>query len=734
MATNKKGSSLPNTRSVNNKTGSKPKKKKKNIFLRLLLTLFLMGCIGLLSGAALFMHYVRQAPELSYEKLEDDLSSEIFASNGEMIYSVGNKKREAIKSEEIPFVLKEAIISIEDKRFEKHIGVDPIRIVGAVVANFKNSGSGGLQGGSTLTQQLIKLSFFSTSKADQTLERKAQEAWLSLELERQKSKDEILTYYINKVYMANGLYGMKTAAKTYYDKELDELTLAQSALFAGIPQAPNDYDPYVNPELAKQRRDMVLEQLRSDDKITEQEFQEALNEPIDHELLPVEDNRGQNKVIDNYIKEVLEEVETKTDKNIFTDGLKIYTNIDMDAQNYLYNLVNTNNTILFPNDEFQTAVTVMDVNTGKVVAQIGGRKIPDDVQLGENFATTAKRDFASAVKPINVYAPAIEYLNYSTAKPILDAPYKYEGTNTPLYNYDMSYRGMLTLREALVDSRNIPAAKTIWEVGLDKSQEFLNKLHVKYAGENVQSRAIHGETNSLEMAGAYGALANGGKYYAPSYIERIQFTDGTEEVYTDSGTRVMKESTAYMVTDILKDVLRRGTGVPANIANIVHAGKTGTSNYDDSEKDRIIGDPSGAPNISFVGYTPNYVIAIWTGYSEYFRSIPYSEQQLAMAIYKFMMSYMMNGVEIKDWVMPDSVVRIGNELFVKGYESDQYRIRESSAPEETVETSETTETSESSSSAPPAKPVESTPAPEPEPETSEPTPEPEPTPGVETKP
>ena len=208
---------------INEPTGRKPRKKKskgKAILITIIVLLSLI-CIPLVIGGATFLYYVKDTPELDYAKLEDTRSSTLYDVKGNPFLTLGEKKRETIEPNEIPPMLKDAVISIEDKRFEKHIGIDPIRIAGAAVSNLKGNSR---QGGSTLTQQLIKLSYFSHKQEDQTLKRKAQEAWLSVELEKKKSKDEILTYYINRVFMSNGVYGMKTAAETFYGKDLNDLS------------------------------------------------------------------------------------------------------------------------------------------------------------------------------------------------------------------------------------------------------------------------------------------------------------------------------------------------------------------------------------------------------------------------------------------------------------------------------------------------------------------------------
>lgn len=229
----------------------------------------------------LFWWYAKDAPPLDEKQLDSAASSRFYASNGDLILDFGSETREKITANEIPQQLEDAIVSVEDRRFYQHIGVDPIRIIGSALSNVT---TGGMQGGSTLTQQLIKLSFFSTSAEDQTLRRKAQEAWMAVRLEQTKSKQEILTYYINKVYMSNGVYGMQTAAMKFYNKTLDQLDLAQTALIAGLPNAPSAYDPYAHPDKAKQRRDLVLLTMYENEKITKDEYEAAKAEDISEGL------------------------------------------------------------------------------------------------------------------------------------------------------------------------------------------------------------------------------------------------------------------------------------------------------------------------------------------------------------------------------------------------------------------------------------------------------------------
>ncbi|HFH9443443.1 TPA: PBP1A family penicillin-binding protein [Enterococcus faecium] len=682
---------------------------KKGLFIKILLGILSFFCILFLAGVGLFWYYAKDAPELTDKKLDATVSSKLYTQDGELFEDLGAEKREKISANELPKTLEDAIVSVEDRRFYKHIGVDPIRIIGSALSNFT---SGGLQGGSTLTQQLIKLSFFSTSAEDQTLKRKAQEAWMAVRLEQKKSKQEILTYYVNKVYMSNGLYGMETASEMYFGKKLSELSLPQTALLAGMPQAPSAYDPYVYPDQAKKRRDTVLYTMLQNEKISQTEYDQAVNVPVTDGLQELTQSDDNTKIVDNYVKEVINEVQEKTDKNVYTDGLEIYTNLDLDAQKKLYDIVNTDQYVSYPDDEMQVASTLIDTNTGKVKAQIGGRHIAEDVTLGNNLAVNTSRDFGSTMKPVTDYGPAFEYLKYSTGKTITDAPYNYEGTSTPVGNWDNQYMGTITLRQALYLSRNVPAVKLFNEVGSDKVASFLKNLGIEYSTIH-QSNAISSNTeeqdgtkygaSSLKMAAAYAAFANGGTYYKPQYVNKIVFQDRTEETYEPDGKTAMSPETAYMITDILKDTITEGTGTNAQIAGLYQAGKTGTSNYTDDEYAKL-GISSGVyPDILFAGYTPNYSISVWTGYNKKMTPVTSESSHVASDVYRELMQYVSANVTNTDWEMPSGLIRVGGELYYK----DQYTARSNAiTPSTTIPSSSyvqtpgssTTETTTQSSS------------------------------------
>ena len=632
-------------------------------FLTLFIALFLLG-------GGVFLYFVSKAPALSDSKLVATTSSKIYDNNNELIADLGSERRVNAQANEIPTDLIKAIVSIEDHRFFDHRGVDTIRIIGAFLRNLQNNS---LQGGSTLTQQLIKLTYFSTSTADQTLSRKAQEAWLAVQLEQKATKQEILTYYINKVYMSNGNYGMQTAAENYYGKDLKDLSLPQLALLAGMPQAPNQYDPYSHPEAALERRNLVLSEMKGQKYISAEDYEKAINTPITDGLQSLKSANSYPAYMDNYLKEVIDQVEQETGYNLLTTGMEVYTNVDKNVQQRLWDVYNTDEYVAYPDDELQVASTIVDVTNGKVIAQLGARHQSSNVSFGINQAVETNRDWGSTMKPITDYAPALEYGVYdSTASIVHDVPYNYPGTDTPVYNWDHGYFGNITIQYALQQSRNVTAVETLNKVGLDRSKTFLNGLGIDYpsmhyanaiSSNTTESNKQYG-ASSEKMAAAYAAFANGGIYHKPMYINKIVFSDGSEKEFSDAGTRAMKETTAYMMTEMMKTVLAYGTGRGAYLPWLPQAGKTGTSNYTDDEIEKYIKNTGYvAPDEMFVGYTRKYSMAVWTGYSNRLTPIVGDGFLVAAKVYRSMISYLSEDDQPGDWTMPDGLFRNGEFVF-----------------------------------------------------------------------
>ena len=656
-------------------------------FLTLFIALFLLG-------GGVFLYFVSKAPTLSESKLVATTSSKIYDNKNELIADLGSERRVNTQANEIPTDLVKAIVSIEDHRFFDHRGVDTIRIMGAALRNLQ--GGGGLQGASTLTQQLIKLTYFSTSTADQTLSRKAQEAWLAVQLEQKATKQEILTYYINKVYMSNGNYGMQTAAQNYYGKDLKDLSLPQLALLAGMPQAPNQYDPYSHPEAALERRNLVLSEMKGQKYISAEDYEKAINTPITDGLQSLKSANSYPVYMDNYLKEVIDQVEQETGYNLLTTGMEVYTNVDKNVQQRLWDVYNTDEYVAYPDDELQVASTIVDVTNGKVLAQLGARHQSSNVSFGINQAVETNRDWGSTMKPITDYAPALEYGVYdSTASIVHDVPYNYPGTDIPVYNWDHGYFGNITIQYALQQSRNVTAVETLNKVGLDRAKTFLNGLGIDYPSIHY-ANAISSNTpesnkkygaSSEKMATAYAAFANGGIYHKPMYINKIVFSDGSEKEFSDAGTRAMKETTAYMMTEMMKTVLVYGTGRGAYLPWLPQAGKTGTSNYTDDEIEKYIKNTGYvAPDEMFVGYTRKYAMAVWTGYSNRLTPIIGDGFLVAGRVYRSMMAYLSEDNRPGDWTMPEGLYRNGQFVFQNGARNT-WNIPDT---QQTVENSSTT--------------------------------------------
>ncbi|WP_456274266.1 transglycosylase domain-containing protein [Bacillus sp. AK031] len=671
------------------------KGKKKSFFAKALISLFIIGIIGMLSGAGLFAYYASNAPALDESLLKDPIASEIFDMNGDLITTVGTEKRDYVNYEQIPPLMEEAILATEDNRFYKHNGIDLIRLGGAVIANVTNGF--GSEGASTLTQQVIKGSFLTP---DKTLERKAQEAWLAIKLEQEYTKQDIFEMYFNKVYMSAGINGFGTAATYYYGKELKDLELHEAALLAGMPQSPNNYNPFNFPEKAEKRRNIVLSLMHQHGKISQEEMAQAQAVPVTETL--VSEEKREERSVDKYqafIDVVIDEVAELGDYNLFTDGLKVYTTVDPNAQQRVEAIlageaIDFEYPARFEEAVMQAGITLLDTQTGEIRA-IGGGRNYGEIKRGFNFAVDQKRQPGSTIKPLLDYAPGIEYEKWSTYKQFKDEPYEYDAGGE-VNNWDGAFKGNVSMRLSLWDSRNVPAVKALKEVGTERGTEFIANLGLDFEEQLFESAAIGGTpgVNSIQMAGAYAAFGNGGVYNKPHTVKKIILRDGETEVSVDPEPKtVMKDYTAYMINDMLKDVLNPGaTGVFANVPGLPMAGKSGTTNYDDDFRATHDIPKNEAPDSWFVGYTTNYTASVWTGYKEIKYSLDPRERRIAQYIVKDLMSYVSQDIDTEDFKKPKSVVespvekgsnparlpsdytpddKITYELFVRGTEPSQ---------------------------------------------------------------
>ncbi|MEH7309050.1 transglycosylase domain-containing protein [Neobacillus drentensis] len=644
-----------------NKSSKKVSWLKRGIIACLVLGIALTG-----AGAITFATMIKEAPKLDSSKLIDPLSTKFYDKNGKFIYEYGKEKRTKITYDQVPKVLEHAFIATEDAHFYEHHGIDIKRTAKVIFVNL--TGNFGSQGGSTITQQVIKNSFLTPQK---TIKRKVQEWDLAYQLEQKYSKQEILMMYLNKIYLGNRSYGVAAAANNYYGIEandLKKLTLPQAAMIAGLPQSPNNYDPSKpeNKKAATKRRNLVLISMHNQGYITEEQMKEAMKVPVTKGIVPRKSQ--QSMVYEAFLDATVKEVESKLKGiDIGNDGLSIYTTLDPKAQDYADKLMNTNDIIAYPNDRFQGAFVFLDTKTGEVRAIGSGRNDYKAAFRGNNFAITLKRQPGSSFKPIFDYGPAIEYLKWSTGHQINDQPTNYS-TGQSISNWDHQYHGTMSIRKALQYSYNIPALLTLREVGMENAKSFAEKLGITFPNNQVyESYAIGSNTvNPLKMAGAYSAFGNEGIYNKPHFVQKVVFPDGKKVSFTPKPKRVMHDYTAYMVTDMLHTVVNEGTGTAANSSGLNISGKTGTTNFDEQTRIRF-GYPSNATNDSwFAGYTPQYTMAVWTGYTNngignYMVGEPSKISQL---IFKRMMVAF--ATDTSGFEQPNSVYRVNNELYIKG--------------------------------------------------------------------
>ncbi|PEG79649.1 carboxypeptidase [Lactobacillus sp. UMNPBX18] len=673
--------------------------------------LWVAGIVVLLmvASAALFFYYASSAPKISRSDLTSQSITTIYDDQNRVISRLGAQKREYAKDNQIPKQLKNAVVSIEDRRFYKHHGVDTIRILGAATSNVFGR-SAGMQGGSTLTQQLVKLSVFSTAASDRTLKRKAQEAWLAINVEQHFSKSQILDFYINKVYMGNGIYGMQTAAQYYYGKDLNDLDLSQLALLAGMPQSPTYYNPLVsNTKYATQRRNEVLNAMVRSNYITQSQANQAASESVtagldpDHGNISGSGTAVDSKVVDPYVKQVLADLQAQG-YDPYSDGLKVHTNLDLDAQQHLYDAANKN--VQFQNDKMQAGVAVTDPHNGQIIAMLGGRHT-GNVVYGLNRAVQSNRSSGSTAKPLMVFGPAIEYLQWPTFKSTADTRFVFPGTNTVLHDFDKKYKGNMTMREALVQSRNVPAIRALQAVGIKRATSFLDGLGISQKLPYTLQNGIALYISPLQVSAAYAAFANGGTYYKPYYISSITTQDGSVKQFNPKGKRAMNKATAYMITDMLKGVFTdsQGSATDARLDGVNQAGKTGTTNYPENSSQ------SGVMDSWMAGYTKNYSIAVWTGYDHPLEpggSISEQYVKSAQLLYKDLMQYLDSQNHASDWTMPDTVeavrVKGKRQLVIRDskwafdYTEDTSDDRDSSSTSSSSDSSSSSSSSSSASS------------------------------------
>ncbi|MDD3242535.1 MAG: PBP1A family penicillin-binding protein [Eubacteriales bacterium] len=630
-----------------------PRKRERNAFVGLGLTTLRLLVVALLIagmtaagvGIGIAKAYMDTTPDLDLAQLsEQDLSSFVYDGNGDLITTIaGMENRIYAPISEIPDSLQKAIIAIEDNRFLSHKGIDLKRIAGAFFNNLRSSS---VSGGSTLTQQLIKLKVLSSER---TYKRKIQEAWLALQLETQYSKDQILEAYLNAIPLGQSNYGVKAAAKDYFGKKLSELSLRECAMLAGLTQSPNTYDPRANTysrnrmDLTDRRTDTVLMRMYECGFITKDEYRAALEADVtiveksnykDMYDMPYFVEYAIQDVIDGFLKarglpDTAANRQT-IQNELRTGGYRIYLTVDRTVQQIVedtlynwdkypsmrysqdkYTVVGTSDSSFTRIEQPQAAAVVYDYHTGQIKAVVGGRSQPT-TRMTLNRAYQSHMPVGSSIKPLAVYGPAID-LGLSPASPSLNVPLAIEGWNTeqgfPSNYGGGGFTGIVSLRQAMKKSLNVVAARVLMDnVSVTSSVEYLRSMGITSALNEDGAGLALGTSGitPVEMAVAYGAIANDGKYQEAFSYTKVTDSYGATILDADSlreTKQVLKESTAFILTDMLVDAVQGGTGTRAQISGMTVGGKTGTN--------------SDNVGVSFAGITPYYSAFVWIGHDNY---------------------------------------------------------------------------------------------------------------------
>ncbi|AFM39242.1 penicillin-binding protein, 1A family [Desulfosporosinus acidiphilus SJ4] len=609
---------------------SRNTRKKRPSRLRLVILSLVSIILLAIIGGGIFVGIVAlHTPKWDPSTLSNQQqTSYIYDKNNVQVAQLyGVVNRQVVQSSQIPDLVKKTFVAVEDKRFYQHFGIDPIRIIGSALNDIR-SGSA-KEGASTITVQLARNAFIEDPTA-KTLTRKIQEAIIALQLEHEYTKDEILTFYLNKIFLGESSFGIQAAAKTYFGEDLKDLTPDQIALLAGLPQAPSQYNPYIHPEAAKNRRTIVLGVMKDAGLITASQYNEYKDAPFTYvDSKKKQGGAGNTTTVSStnykypyFIDYVVEELETAynlTPDQIYSGGLKIYTTIDTKIQSAAESAFA--DPANFPkgidNTKIQGAMTVIDPTSGGILAMVGGR---DYTTRGLNRAWQSKRQPGSTIKPLVVYGPAIEKGGYFPGTVLDDMPVSYNGGNgkawtpTDFDTIDKGWKGLITMRYALEDSVNVYAVKLLNLIGVDYGWKFGKDdlgLPLEQKDKVLSLALGTPEVSTLDMASAYGVYANNGVKVTTHAIVKVNdANDNTIITPKILKNRVMKETTAYIINNMLRSVVTDGTGYSAQIGNWAIAGKTGTTSLDPDK----YGNKSGNPDAWFAGYTPNFAGIVWMGY------------------------------------------------------------------------------------------------------------------------
>lgn len=669
-----------NSNKNNNHKNSKSKKKKsgRSLWKKIVTVILIIGICGVLLMTLFFGFIVITSPKFSEEAFNVQDQTVVYDINGEVIATLGAEKRESVTYDQLPQVLIDAIIATEDSRFFQHNGVDLPRFIKATVYQLLGKDYGGA---STLTMQTVKNNLTKKETIEtsmiQKIVRKFQDVYLAVfKVEKEYSKEEIIELYVNNYNLGSNVYGVGEAAKYYFGKSVSELTLPEASLIAGLFQAPNGHNPYKNMDSAIARRTTVLNLMVRHGYITEEEAEMANKVSIESLLV----GTSGDTEYQGFIDVVADEVEELTGSNPYVVPMKIYTTMEKSIQDGI-NAVLSNSESYWKNDDLvQAGIAVINVNTGAIAA-VGAGRNRSGVRTF-NFATNAYRQPGSTAKPIFDYGPGIEYNNFSSYTLFNDEPWTY--TNGPaVNNWDGGYKGLITTRFALQVSRNVPALKAFQQVGAKNSQKFAYSLGLDVSlNKNSENYRIVNETTGVDntineaysiggaaegftpltMASAYAGFASGGYYTNPYSVTKIEFREtGEVKEFKPTKTRVMKDSTAYIMNNILESAVTSGFPGGANVSGSHVAAKTGTSNYDTATIKKYNLPDNAVNDLWTVAYTSQYSIAVWYGYASiydeesgrvtYNTSSSYKDKVVS-AVMKYIPK------DTKGWTIPSSVVAV----------------------------------------------------------------------------
>jgi penicillin-binding protein 1A len=608
------------------------------------LLLLVLATAGL--AAAAYLYWPTDLPSVkALEEYVPSLGTRVYADDDELLTEFQAERRIFVPLREMPRHLRNAVIAIEDHRFYSHFGVDVPGIVRAAYANFRHGRI--VQGGSTITQQLAKMLFLTP---DRSFERKVKEALLAVELEKRYSKDRLFEIYLNQIYLGHGSYGMEAAARTYFGISVQELTLPQAALLAALPRAPGNYSPFEHPELAQRRRGVVLARMLEEKYITPNQAKQATATPLG--LVAPERRRTSGQYFLEYLQQSLE-AKFGTDL-VFKGGLSVYTTLNPVMQRTAEQALRDGLAALVgrhasrvagkgaaPLVPPEGAVLLIEPPTGYIKALVGG----SDFSRSEfNRAVNARRQPGSAFKPF-VYLAALQ-AGRTPADLLDDSPvsYTFGGRTWAPENYDGKFRGQITLQQALEESVNVPTIRLAEQVGILRVIEAAKRLGIQSPLQANLALALGAsDVTLLELTAGYAALANQGVRMEPIAVRYVTDAQGRMiEENIPQGREAVKPAEAYVLTQMLRGAVERGTAVSAKSLGRPIAGKTGTTN--------------DFSNAWFVGYTPSLVAGVWVGHDR-LRSLGHDETgaRAALPIWIALMREALKERPPEDFPLPDNV-------------------------------------------------------------------------------